>query len=284
MKKRFFALALLTAFVANIGTTKAQKLALQLEKDSKFKIEKKSDAKIITSAMGQEMENSSVTTSFTKVNVENVASNVFSVSQTLTKLVLNASAMGQEMSYDSDKKDNDAQLGEVLNKVVNKEIKMTIDGTGKTTNQKTAEKESDEASALSMVGINSGSSNLEITNNALLNQEMKVGNKWLDSSKTKSGSLTTQNSMTYTVTAIENDIATITFEGTKLSDGTMEMMGQEMATSGTAKVTGSLKVNTKTGILIETITIEKGTKTIEAGGMSIPQTTETTTKSTVTKE
>jgi hypothetical protein len=105
---------------------------------------------------------------------------------------------------------------------------------------------------------------------SLFNQDMKIENTWIDSTFTDTGKMKMKNVSNFKVSNVESEIATIVYNSTVSINGTIEQMGQEMLMSNSSKVNGVIKVNIKTGIILENTSDSIDASNIEAAGMSIP--------------
>jgi hypothetical protein len=185
--------------------------------------------------------------------------------------------MGQDMEYDSDKKDNSGQLAEQMGDAVGKTKLMTIDASGKVIKEDNTEK-----AGGGMMGMGTASlSNNSLFYASLLGRDLKQNNTIADSVISDSEKMKSKIAGTYVVQSVENNIATILFTGTQTVSGVIEQMGQEMNMTGTSKVTAEIKMNIATGIILESKTTTDGTNNVDAMGMSIPVTLKSTTTSTV---
>lgn len=283
MKKGFLQTTIAFIFMTIASTSFAQKVALKLNTGQKLKVITNTETKSTMSAMGQEMETNLVSKSTTQVVVLSNENSTYQIGQTLIGLQTNMQAMGQDMSYDSEKKDNDEKIAESLDKVMNKEKKVTINSIGKIIKQESIG-EQEEASMSMMTGLASNGDAVVILMKSLLGQDMKVGNSWIDDSENTAGQTKTKNNLTFSVTNIESDVATIDYSGTTTSEGTMEQMGQEMAITSSNKVTGNVSVNIKNGILIAHLVNISSTGNMEVAGMTIPNNTITKITSKVIAE
>ncbi len=271
-KRKFHQFAAIAALSMSITMANAQKIILNLNKDQKFKVETTVDSKSVMSAMGQEIENLGESKNITTVKIINAESKSFTLSQTLTKAMAKVTAMGQEMSYDSDKKNNEGPIADEMQKQFNKEYLIIIDGLGNVTKKP----ENSESSTLSPTSMLSGnnSTDIAIINQSFLNNDIKIGNSWTDSTLNEGENMKTKVVTNCKVISIENEIATISIEGSNTTSGVMEIMEQQMNITTDSKITGAIKVNIKTGILIESNSTSTGTSALEVNGMTIPGTVE----------
>ena len=177
------------------------------------------------------------------------------------------------------KKNNSGPLAESLDKVVNKVKNYTVDANGKII--KEDKDDDDDAGALGgLAALSPTTDGISILKVTLLGKTLTADGNWDDSISTNADKLKSTTVGTYKVTAIEGNIATISFDGTQRLAGTIEQMGQEMGMTGTNKITGVYKVDLSSGLILSNITTTTGNSNIEAMGMSIPVTTKTTTTAT----
>lgn len=257
----------------------AQPLKLSLAKGKKYEVNTVTKMTTVTSVMGQEMESSVDNSSVEAIEVKDIRANETDLTRTVTKMVANVQAMGQDMSYDSEKKDTTGPLAESLNKLVGKTKNMTVDANGKVIKEDTDNDDLTSNMGMMMAGTVSGG--VAIYRASLLGKELKPGASWPDSMTSVSDKMKTTTVGTYTVAGIEGKIASIVFTGTQAIAGTVEQMGQEMGVSGNNKVNYQIKVDISTGVITESVVTTDGTSNIEAMGMSIPVTSKVTVTTSV---
>jgi hypothetical protein len=232
--------------------------SLKLKKGQKYVVENKITTASSTEMQGQSMEVNVDVTSTYSIEVKDVVDNNYNLTNTVTGIKMNMTQMGQEMSYDSDKKEDSTNpIGSTLKDFINQPKNIVIDKSGKIIPQKTEEK-TDEVNIMSkQLG------NLEATgygaNMAFesLPKDVKVGSAW--SNKTDEDGIVKMTN--YKVTAINGNIATISLDGTISSDTKMENQGMEITTKTTGKFTGEEKVDISTGV------VQSNTSTIDASGI-----------------
>jgi len=271
-------IVLLSVGLATAIGSHAQTTKLNLEKGKKYEVTTVSKITSSASVMGQDMETNIDNTTVEAYEVKEVRANEVDLTKTVTKLGMNMQSMGQDMSYDSDKKDNSGPMAEELGKMVNKAKNLTIDASGKIIKE---DKEEESATAGMTMLAGPIANGIGLLRSAVIGKEMKGNMTWDDSTNSSGDKIKTTTVGTYTVTGIEGNIASIRFSGTQRMSGTIEQMGQEMGMTGTNKVTTDLKLDLSTGLITESITTVDGTSSIEAMGMSIPVTSKSTTTSTV---
>ena len=254
----------------------AQTVKLALVKGNKYEVSSKITVNTTANVMGQEMQNNVDNTTLQTVEVKDIRVNENDLVSITTKLLATVQMMGQEMIYDSEKKDNSGPLAETMDKMVGKKKNITVDASGKVIKE---EKDDLEGTLEGMVSI----TGITLFQQALIGKEMKTGNTWNDSVVNNTAKMKSTTVGTYKVTAVNNDThtATITFSGNQNSSGTIEQMGMEMNTSSSSKVESQFEVDINTGISKQITTTSNGNTTIDAMGMSIPGTTKSTTTSTI---
>ncbi|MEP6627482.1 MAG: DUF6263 family protein [Ginsengibacter sp.] len=221
--------------------------SLNLKKGQKYVVENKVTTKSSTEMQGQQMEaNIDATTSY-NIEVKDAVANNYNLTNTITNLKMNMSQMGQEMTFDSDKKDDLAgPIGTAMKDFINQPKDVVIDKSGKVVGEKKDEKK-DEAT--SMMAKQLG--NFEATgfgaNMAFeaLPQNAKVGSTWTNKTNVDGISKTTN----YTIKSINGKLATIGLDGTLATDTKMEMQGMEITTKTTGTFTGEEIVDITTGVI-----------------------------------
>ena len=254
--------------------TYAQTVKLALVKGQKFEVTTKTTLTTSASVMGQEIETNSDNTTVQVIEVKDIRANETDLTATTTKLLLSMQMMGQETSYNSEKKDNSGPLVETFDKMVGKIKNITIDATGKVIKDDKDETENIMASMFA---------GLTLVKQALIGKEIKAGASWPDSVLDNTDKMKITTVGTYTVDAVnsETHTATILFTGKQTSSGTVEQMGQEMGLTSLNKVESRIEVDINTGVISQISSSINGTSNIDAGGMSIPATTKSLTSTTI---
>ena len=261
-KRSLFLLALILFFTAG---SYAQTVKLVLVKGEKYEQTSITAVKSVSSIMGQEMESTANTTTVEIFEIKNVSATEINLTTTIKRMIVNSTGMGQEMNFDSDKKDNTGPGAEELAKMVGKIKNVTIDGSGKVIKE-----DKEESNPVNPMGT--GKSGISIINAEFIGKQIKAGMSWPSTVSVDTGAIKTNTTGTYTIQSVNDQthIAAIEFKGTTTLTGTMEQMGQEMDIKSTNKVTGQLQVDLNTGIILENNTTTTGNMTIETSGMSIP--------------
>lgn len=241
--------------------------------------------------MGQSMEVINTTSMTSSIVVKNASDKDYQVTNTVTRALASVNAMGQEMSYDSDKKeDSTNELGKVLSKKVGKAVNLTVDKKGFITTTD-APKDETLAKALDVMGgmgegvqtePNIIGSTFEVIADLPKDRTLKVGDSWADSVIASDGKNRLVNQ--YKITGIAGDEAQVAIEQLVSKSGTMEQGGQQMNMTLNAKGKGSYTVELSSGVVKKRTYLIEGAGTMEMAGMSIPFTMTTNTEENVKKK
>jgi hypothetical protein len=221
--------------------------SLNLKKGRKYVVENKVTTKSSTEMQGQQMEANIDATTLYNIEVKDAVANNYNLTNTITNLKMNMSQMGQEMTFDSDKKDDlNGPIGTAMKDFINQPKAVVIDKSGKVIGEKKDEKKDEPTS---MMAKQLG--NFEATGFGAdmafeaLPQNAKVGSAWTNKTDVDGISKTTN----YTVKSINGKLATIGLEGTLATDTKMEMQGMEITTKTTGTFTGEEIVDMTTGVV-----------------------------------
>jgi hypothetical protein len=282
MKKNFLQSTFVMATLAISSLGMAQKVSLNLTKGQKFKVATTTSTSMNIEAPGQSMQIESSMTADQSVEVLNVANNQYDLTGTTTKMTMTSTGGGQDVSYDSDK-DKTGDIADEMGKNIGKAKAISVDNSGATLKEEKEEKKEGEGGGMMSMIMGGQSSNpaTAIFDKRILGQDVKVGTTWQDSSSKKE-KLTSSTTSNYTVSTITGDIATVQINAVTKLSGVVEQMGMEMPMTGTSKTTGTIKMNIKTGVVIETDLTIGNDNSIEAMGMQIPVTGTTKVKTIVT--
>jgi hypothetical protein len=257
----------LVVLMAGAFSVSAQQTRIDVQKGQKYQVETSVKMTNTAEVMGQSMENNIDSKTTTIYEVMNTGADSVYLQSTVTKLVVNATMMGQEANFDSDKKDNEGPMAELLSKMVNKVKAMTLDVKGNITKQD--ENEDDFQNPL-MGGSMGNGTTTELFIPALIGKELKTGDSIIDVGSVKKEKFNSADSGTYKITAIENGVASVSYSGTQILSVVMEQMGMEMTSNSNSLVNSELQVDTKTGMVLAKATVMESTVSVDAGGMTIP--------------
>lgn len=275
MKKLFLAAAVL---ISMHGLAQSFTPVVKLTAGKRYMVNTTNKGSISQEAMGQTMEIPMDVSIYSTLEVKAANTEGAQLSSTTSRLTLSVSMMGQDMNYDSDKKeDRDGQMGEALNDQINQTVTFKIDPGGKvisSTVVKPAIPKNDAATSnpmLSMLGLSETALGLSPAVN-LFNSgaEIKVGSSFTDDNGTSAdGKIKT--AITYTLAEIKDGIASFTLSGTSIVVKEVDMQGMQGTVNTSSKLTGEMLVDAVTGLLIKKTVSSSISGNTEIAGMSIPQ-------------
>jgi len=261
MTKRFFLSFALTAAV--VITADAQKIAVTKGQ----KLETVATTKMTMEMMGQNINNESGAT--TDIEVKDVNADGFLFTSIIKRMTTKVSGMGQDISFDSDKKeDMDGQIGQALKDQINVQQEIQVDQKGKviSTTGSNDKKTGGMTDMMSITGdVTKGQPYPVLIQ--LPAKSIKPGDTWVDSSGTAA---TIKTITTYTLMQINADGALVSFSGTLVKNGTIEQNGMEiqMDMSGTTK--GEATYEPSTGLLKTSSTTSDIKGTLGIMGQNAP--------------
>ena len=269
-----------TAFAQNAGD-------INLTKGQKFSVDNKIIAVTTQTLMGQSMESNAELTTKYSIEVKGIKDNNYNLSNTFTKMKAKMSAMGNDVNFDSDKKEDMAgEYAASFKDIINQPKEVVIDKSGKILNSKKEEPKPVNAQPdIMKMMIEQLLGDPEETgygvNLAFVSTPSKIstGYNWTDSSN-KEG---IQRSTTYTVKEIKGTDAVITITGILNTDAKSQMQGMDIVNKSKGNLKGEEILDITTGVIKErTTTLESaGTISIESQGLEIPMTTKVTFVSSV---
>lgn len=285
MKKFLFVSLLLNAFMLSAQTV-SRKVGLakgqQLEQQSHIKMN------MTQEAMGQSIEIKMESDITNLVEVKDAASNNFEVANTIKKILMNMNAMGQDMKFDSDKKeDMDGQLGQAFKGKIGVPREFTVNNEGVITTIKNKSEKTEDPGGM-MGGMMSGAlvSGEEREGaafNSLANipaKGVKVGESWNDSTSDGNGKTFT----TYTLKEVSGGNGLVTLSANTAISREMEQQGMAVQMDMKGTTIGEYTFDITTGIIKSRKATTKSSGTIEVAGQSVPVSMETTVESTVNKK
>jgi hypothetical protein len=251
--------------------------SLHLKKGQKYIVESIVSTKSSTEAQGQTMESNIDATTTYNIEVNDIVSDNYNLTNTVNNVKMKMSMMGQEMNFDSDKQEDlDGPMGAPIKDYIKKPNNVVLDKSGKVI----AQKKDTSNDALSPT---SRFANFEATGFGAqmafepLPKNLKAGTIW--TSKTDEGGIS--KTTNYTVKEIKGDLATITLNGTMTTDVKMEQQGMQMAAKTSGKFSGEEVVNIKTGVIQTNTTTADASGNVEVMGQEIPTSYKVTTTTTV---
>ncbi|MBL7746492.1 MAG: hypothetical protein JNM19_03645 [Chitinophagaceae bacterium] len=260
-------------------TAFAQPTQISVQRGQKFQVESSSKVTSSAEVMGQTMENNSDTKNTIVYEVLGAGQDGISLQSTTTKMLINVSAMGQEMTFDSDKKDNEGPLADALSPSINKSKSVILDVKGAIVKQ---DEDATSGPALGGMGAITAAFSTDLFLPALIGKELTAGVSFTDVASQAKEKFTNRDSGTYVITAVENGVASISYKGIQISSMVMEQMGMEMTSSSNNTVKSELQVDVKTGLILARATVIDMNISVDAGGMTIPATGQSITTVKVT--
>ncbi len=269
------------------AVTLAQKTSgkLSLTKGQKFQIDNNISSVINQEMMGQSIEITIDAKMVHQVEVKDKKDKSYVVASTLTKLTTNGSAMGQNMSFDSEKKEDlESPTGQAMKDQINVEKQVELNENADVINGEKIENKPASGGMMDMVnnvtGAESDESNGAKAAFEVMPAGKKAGDTWSDSTITDE----IKTYRTYTLKSINGNEATVALTGKQITKKKVEQQGMEVNVSMEGKLSGEGIVDMNTGIVKERTLVMDGTGSAEVMGQSIPVTTKVTTKTTVTSK
>ena len=270
MKKIALCVSALILLVTSFAQSSGK---IVLNKGQKFIQETSGNVLITQEMMGQSMESKIDMKSTNTIEVIDVKDTSYSLSNTITKMKMNMSAMGQDMNYDSEKEDNDSSISRGMSKVLNNPRKVDISKTGKPINS--TENNVTDSGANAMAGLQYLMGNSDAFQT--IPSKASAGYSWQDSVSKDDTKLNT----TYTVKELKGNDVTVSVKGTVQVNQDTEVHDMKFTTHSTGAFTGELIVDRKTGVVKQRNNTVETTGTIDIMGQQIPITTKVATETTV---
>lgn len=250
----------------------SQKSKISLTKGQTFNVESKMSTTAITEVQGQEMKTEIDSKSDYKIEVAEVNNGNFKLKSTITSMKLKTEQMGQELSYnseDSNNANNPMAIG--MEEILNHPFSVTVDASGNVVDVDSVNSNNASLVQLQQAGFGTDVLFQQIPVN------VKVGDKWSDSSSTPELVRTTE----YTVKSISGNMVTLGMTGKLKTSTTMDMNGMEIHTKTEGTFTGEAVVDKKTGLVHSSKTESDSKGTVNAMGQEFPMTSKTESKSEV---
>ncbi|HEY4148088.1 MAG TPA: DUF6263 family protein [Chitinophagaceae bacterium] len=280
MIKRTF--LLLGVGVMTTVAVSAQKIAVTKGQ----KVEAVNSSKIVMSVemAGQSMDFNTETAATSQVELKDVTPAGYLFGNTTTRIVTHATGMGQDNSFDSDKKeDMDGQMGQAMKGSIGKEQTIQVDKQGKITDV-SADSAADVAGGGLTQIMNMTGGMMKGQPYPMLVQlpghNIKTGDSWIDST----GSLATVKMVTiYTLKDINKDSVVVSFTATMAKKGTIEQGGMQIDMDMAGTIKGESAYETSTGLLVRSTTFSDVKGNVGVMGQSAPMTMAITSSTTAKK-
>ena len=283
MRKLFLGALILSA--VSVSAQNVSRKALLL-KGQQFEQQNQINMNITQEMGGQTMEIKMESSFNSLIDTKDETPAGYAVATTLKKVLMNMNAMGQEMTFDSDKKeDMDGQMGAAYKDKIGKTKEFVVSKDGIITEVKTKDTKEEESTGM-MSSMMSGANEQQKEGanfQAFANipaKGAKVGEAWTDSTRDgDSHSLTT-----YTLKQVTGDEGTVSLTGDLTISREIQQQGTTMQMQMSGTTSGEYTFDVKTGIIKTRKALTKTSGTVDVMGQSIPMTMETNVVSTVTKK
>lgn len=251
----------------------------------KFLVENKMNTISSSEMMGQTMQSTADVTSTYKIEVKSIQNNNINFINTFSGLKMNMKVMENDISFDSDKKeDMDGDIGKNFKGILNEPKKVVMDKGGNVIVADKADSAGEDApdnpamAAMKQMGGDPAEQGYgaSMTFEAIP-PNIKVGSSWTDSSTTGGVTKVTH----YTVKEINGNEGKLTLNGTIAGEVKTEMQGMEIQTKTSGNFTGEEIVDLKTGVIKQNNTSTDAKGTISVMGQEIPTSSKVTSTTTV---
>jgi len=260
---------MLPAFMLLVVVVNAQKIAVSKGQ----KVESVVNVKMTMTMdmMGQSMDNNSEVVTTSEVEVKDVNKEGFQFGNTIKRMTVKSSMMGQDVNFDSDKKeDMDGQMGQVLKDKIGKSDIINIDKQGKVGSivgdTSTATGGMGDVMAMTEKLSKGQPYPLLIQ---LPSKPIKKGDTWTDSS----GTVSTLKTVTiYTLKEINAGDYIVSYTGTIAKNGTIQQNGMEIQMDIAGTVKGENSYEGASGLLKMGNMVSDIKGSFEVMGQSVPMT------------
>ncbi|MEP6583107.1 MAG: DUF6263 family protein [Ginsengibacter sp.] len=259
---------------------------INLSPGQKYVVENKITTSSTSEMMGQTMESKADVNSTYKIEVKELKADNINFVNTITGMKMSVNAMGQDINFDSDKKeDMDGEMGKNFKDIINQPKDVVMDKSGNiilADNADTTSKTDGASSPTEMMMNQLGGDPARQGFGAKMAFEVipkgsKVGNSWADSSSSNGTKKVTH----YTVKAVNGNEYTIALSGTIESEIKTEMQGMQIETKTKGNFTGEEIVDTTTGVIKQNTTNTDASGTVNVMSQEIPTSTKVTSVTTV---
>ena len=278
--KKLFAITLSVLSFTVFAQTPAGKIVIK--KGQHFQIESTSNGDISEEMMGQNMAMKIGSSSKMTADVKDYKDNNYIITQKITNIKSSFSGMGQEKTFDSDKKeDMDSEAGSLYKDKINIAKDIVVTNEGKTiTTKDTASKPADANPMAAMMDMMSGGQeNAGAALFLVIPTDKKIGSSWQDSTISEGLKLV----RSYTLNSIANKVASVTINSVMDINKTMQLQGMDMKSVMTSKIASNVLVDLLSNMQKENKTTMDVTGTVDVMGQSVPITSKIVTV-TIIKE
>ncbi|MBC7508030.1 MAG: hypothetical protein H7320_04665 [Ferruginibacter sp.] len=242
-----------------------------VKKGQHFVVESSTDGTVKQEMMGQSMEMKISSATKLSAEIKDSKDNKYTITQMVTAMKSSFSGMGQEKTFDSDKKeDMDGEAGAVYKDKFNvpKDVIITNEGksiAGADTTKKNS-KPDDNPMAAIMDLMGGGQDNVTTVLFLVIPGGKKAGDTWQDSSVNEGVKM----KRTYTLNAIANKEAAVSINAVVDINKTMQVQGMDMNAVMTSKIISTVLVDVLSNIQKENKSTMEIIGTIDVMGQSVP--------------
>lgn len=251
-----------------------------LKKGQHFVIESTSNGAVSQEMAGQKMDMTIGSTTKTTADIKDSKDNNYTITQTVTNIKSTFSGMGQEKTFDSDKKEDlNGEAGAIYKDKLNVPKDIVVSSEGKNIVAVDTSKKAADANPMSamMDMMGGGQDNAAAALFLVIPAGKKAGDSWQDSTTSDGVKL----KRTYTLNTIANKEASVTINGVLDINKTMQVQGMDMNAVMTSKITSNVLVDVASNMQKENKSITEVNGTIEVMGQSVPVTSKITTATTI---
>jgi hypothetical protein len=226
--------------------------------------------------MGMELNSNS--SSANVLEVKNSTDKDLTISNTLTKMKVNMTMMGQTNNYDSQNKEgNNAEMAKIFDERLNKPVDVVVDNTtgAAVAENKKEEKGDDDASNLAddLLKVFAENSDDMIVSGAFLviPKGKSVGDSWSDTLVVNSMKMI----RTYTLRSVTGNQAVIQVDAVSTGVNKINFQEMEFEVKTQSKAKGEILADTNTGLVSKRTSSSDISGTIQMMGQDTPITAKT---------
>lgn len=279
MKKKYIAASAFSLLLSVALQAQTVNIKPQVPKDKK--LEEVTNVKVVSTmeAMGQSIETDVKSNNTATLVVKDKKPEGTTFTYAITKMKIDVNAMGQSMSADSEKSgDMDSPMGQGLKQVLNKNMDIEVDNNGVIKNIGGMEpgiKEVMQQTGGMANGLSAGTAFSPVFSTR--GKTLKVGDTHTEVVSTES----IKSETVYTLVSVNGKTAVFSFKGTSTVTGKTEQSGMEMTTNVKGNVSGTVEVDTETGVALKRTMEMTGDGAMNMMGQDIPMKMKTSSVTTV---
>jgi hypothetical protein len=260
------------------------KPAVNLSNGQKYIVENKLTTASTSEMQGQSMESSADVTTVYSIEVNTIKDNNYNMTNKITSIKMNMSTMGQNINFDSDKKeDMNGEMGSSLKDYINQPNAVVMNNSGEVIVADKADSSKKDASAspAQMILKQMGDPEQQGYGAKMafmpVSKTIKAGDSWQDSVSANGVTKVTN----YVVKQINGNNATLSVSGTETRDTKIEMQGMEINTKTKGIFSGERTVDITNGIISQNNSTMNASGNVSVMGQEIPTKVKATSVTTV---